>query len=280
MIKPLSIQGLMHEGTWITDPLDIKSAFLNFYKEKFRCHDSPVIIPSMLAAKRLSDLDRDFLDSMVSLEEIKLTVWDCVSQKASVYIVTHLCLSRSFGTLLKFNIHTFVVNFFSTSTFPQGLNLDFISFIPKVSNPLFIKDYRPILLIGIHYKIIDKILANRSAKVIASIISHEQSIFIAGRQILDGPFVLSEVIDCASEDKKKLAWIKWPNLLASFDKGGLGVGSLKAFNRCMLLKWRWRLLSSSGSLWVNVVKSIHIDEAGMDLRVVKLMGYGLVLLGR
>ncbi|GJS99976.1 RNA-directed DNA polymerase, eukaryota [Tanacetum coccineum] len=33
----------------------------------------------------------------------------------------------------------------------------------------------------------------------------------------------------------------------------------------MLLKWRWRLLSSSGSLWVKVVKSIHGNEAGIDL---------------
>ncbi|GKC77127.1 hypothetical protein Tco_1127901, partial [Tanacetum coccineum] len=28
------IKGILHEGTWITDPLDIKSAFLNFYKAK------------------------------------------------------------------------------------------------------------------------------------------------------------------------------------------------------------------------------------------------------
>ncbi|GJS51806.1 hypothetical protein Tco_0625168 [Tanacetum coccineum] len=32
------------------------------------------------------------------------------------------------------------------------------------------------------------------------------------------------------EDTKKLAWVKWSNILASLDKGGVGVGSLKAFN--------------------------------------------------
>ncbi|GKD40096.1 reverse transcriptase domain, reverse transcriptase zinc-binding domain protein [Tanacetum coccineum] len=45
----------------------------------------------------------------------------------------------------------------------------------------------------------------------------------------------------ASGDKRKLAWIKWSNILASLDKGGLGVGSLKAFNYSLLLKWRWRM---------------------------------------
>ncbi|GJZ49392.1 hypothetical protein Tco_0603582 [Tanacetum coccineum] len=42
----------------------------------------------------------------------------------------------------------------------------------------------------------------------------------------------------ANEEKKKLAWVKWLNVLASFNKGGLGVGSLKGFNVSLLYKWR------------------------------------------
>nr|GEV08318.1 reverse transcriptase domain, reverse transcriptase zinc-binding domain protein [Tanacetum cinerariifolium] len=53
------------------------------------------------------------------------------------------------------------------------------------------------------------------------------------------------------ESSKKLSWVKWSNTLASFDKGGLGVGSLSAFNKTLLLKWRWRLFNFSNSLWVQ-----------------------------
>ncbi|GJV77198.1 reverse transcriptase domain, reverse transcriptase zinc-binding domain protein [Tanacetum coccineum] len=42
----------------------------------------------------------------------------------------------------------------------------------------------------------------------------------------------------------------------------LCVGSLKAFNNSLLLKWRWRLLKNPYALWVKVVKLIHGDEAG------------------
>ncbi|GKD34832.1 hypothetical protein Tco_1250341 [Tanacetum coccineum] len=70
----------------------------------------------------------------------------------------------------------------------------------------------------------------------------------------------------ASVDKRKLAWIKWTYILASFDKGGLGVGSLKAFNHALLLKWRWRLLKHPSALRVNVLKSIHGEKAGLDLK--------------
>ncbi|GJS55037.1 hypothetical protein Tco_0628399 [Tanacetum coccineum] len=65
----------------------------------------------------------------------------------------------------------------------------------------------------------------------------------------------------SSEDSKKLAWVKWSNIFASFDKGGLGVGSLKAFNMSLLLKWRWRHFHNLNALWFHVVKTIHGDEA-------------------
>ncbi|GKA61497.1 RNA-directed DNA polymerase, eukaryota, reverse transcriptase zinc-binding domain protein, partial [Tanacetum coccineum] len=102
----------------------------------------------------------------------------------------------------------FVASFFATGKFPQGANSAFITLIPKVPNPLFIKDFRPISLIGLHYKIVAKILANRLSKVIDSIISPEQSTFISGRQILDGPLILSEIVDWYKKLKKKLMLFK------------------------------------------------------------------------
>ena len=77
-----------------------------------------------------------------------------------------------------------------------------------MSNPLFIKDYRPISLICLHYKIVAKILANILSKVIDSIISSKQSAFILGQQILDGPLILSEIIDWYKKCKKKLMLFK------------------------------------------------------------------------
>nr|GEU51426.1 reverse transcriptase domain, reverse transcriptase zinc-binding domain protein [Tanacetum cinerariifolium] len=67
------------------------------------------------------------------------------------------------------------------------------------------------------------------------------------------------------ESSKKLSWVKWSNTLASFDKGGLGVGSLSAFNKALLLKWRWRLFNFLNSLWVQVIKAFHGNEACVDL---------------
>nr|GEV15596.1 RNA-directed DNA polymerase, eukaryota [Tanacetum cinerariifolium] len=178
--KSQSIHGIMHEGVWLSDPKDIKEAFLNFYKKKFSCHDSQVSFPSFMPDHRLNTLDHDLLEAIVSMEDIKTAD----------------------------DIQEFVVSFFSSGKFPQGVNSAFITLIPKVSNPLFIKDYRPIYLIGLYYKIVSKILSNRLSKVIDSIIGPEQSAFISGRQILDVPLILSEIIDWYKKRKKKLMLLK------------------------------------------------------------------------
>nr|GEX40780.1 hypothetical protein [Tanacetum cinerariifolium] len=52
---------------------DIKSTFLDFYKDKFSCHDSVIAFLLILPAHRLSIVDLDFLESMVSMGESKAT---------------------------------------------------------------------------------------------------------------------------------------------------------------------------------------------------------------
>ncbi|GKF53639.1 retrotransposon protein, putative, ty1-copia subclass, partial [Tanacetum coccineum] len=52
-------------------------------------------------------------------------------------------------------------------------------------------------------KIISKFLANRLVGVLSDIVSDVQSAFIAERQILDGPFILNEVLQWCKAKKKQ-----------------------------------------------------------------------------
>nr|GFA15687.1 RNA-directed DNA polymerase, eukaryota, reverse transcriptase zinc-binding domain protein [Tanacetum cinerariifolium] len=60
--------------------------------------------------------------------------------------------------------------------------------------------------------------------------------------------------------RKKATWIKWSNVLADKAKGGLGVFSLYAINRGLMIKWLWRFYVQNTSLWVRVVKAIHGED--------------------
>ncbi|GJS38525.1 RNA-directed DNA polymerase, eukaryota, reverse transcriptase zinc-binding domain protein [Tanacetum coccineum] len=94
------------------------------------------------------------------------------------------------------------------TSFFHGCNSSFIALIPKVSNANSVFDFRPTSLIGCQYKFIDKLLANRLSIVIEDCISPVQSAFIKGRNILDGPLILNEVMAWYRQRKKELMVFK------------------------------------------------------------------------
>ncbi|GJR45443.1 hypothetical protein Tco_1313546, partial [Tanacetum coccineum] len=68
----------------------------------------------------------------------------------------------------------------------------------------------------------------------------------------------------SKEEVKKAACV-----LAAKEKGGLGVSSLFALNRALLMKWFWRFYSHNDSLWSRVIKAIY----GVDGEVNKVSKY-------
>ncbi|GJU95918.1 RNA-directed DNA polymerase, eukaryota [Tanacetum coccineum] len=174
------INGIMVEGNWITDPSLIKDAFFQFYKVKFQAQDSQVSFPNLPHSQTLNSMDRDYLERLVTHEEIKEAVWDCGSSKAPGPDGFSFAFVKKYWDIIKKDLHDFINSFFASCDMPYGANSSFFTLIPKVNNPTLITDFRPISLIGIHYKIIAKILANRLSKVIDKIVSKEQSTFIAG----------------------------------------------------------------------------------------------------
>ncbi|GJZ73009.1 RNA-directed DNA polymerase, eukaryota, reverse transcriptase zinc-binding domain protein [Tanacetum coccineum] len=55
----------------------------------------------------------------------------------------------------------------------------------------------------------------------------------------------------------KATWVKWNSVLADKKHGGLGVSSLYALNRGLILKWVWKFLTQKESLWTKVITAIH-----------------------
>ncbi|XP_058762257.1 uncharacterized protein LOC131635640 [Vicia villosa] len=78
--------------------------------------------------------------------------------------------------------------------FPQSLDETNICLIPKCIHPHHMKDYRPISLCNVIYKIVSKALANRLKVLLEKCISEEQSAFVEGRSILDNAMIAMEII--------------------------------------------------------------------------------------
>ncbi|KAL4573164.1 hypothetical protein LXL04_019961 [Taraxacum kok-saghyz] len=148
------------------------------------------------------------LEATFSEEEVKRDVWDCGSDKASGPDGFAFKFLKQYWELLGQDVVNFFQEFHSRAYIPLGCNSSFITLIPKVDNPLFLKDYRPIILIGVQFKVIAKLLANKIASILHGVIGGEQSAFLKGRQILDGPLIMSELVSCFKKRKKKLLIFK------------------------------------------------------------------------
>nr|GEZ79698.1 RNA-directed DNA polymerase, eukaryota, reverse transcriptase zinc-binding domain protein [Tanacetum cinerariifolium] len=58
-------------------------------------------------------------------------------------------------------------------------------------------------------------------------------------------------------NSKKSIWVRWSKVLASKEKGGLGVSSFYALNRALMFKRVWRFKTQKEMLWSRVIKAIH-----------------------
>ncbi|GJS41523.1 RNA-directed DNA polymerase, eukaryota [Tanacetum coccineum] len=169
----LSIRGVINDGQWHTDPEMVKDAFMRHFANRFKQPGSARLKINVDFPNRLS-IDQ--------------------TERYWSFIGPDFCLAVEW--------------FFDKGSFPIGSNASFIVLIPKVADAKFVADFRPISLIGSVYKVVTKILANRLATVTSDLVSDTQTAFVANRQILDGPFILNELLSWCKRKKKQAMTFK------------------------------------------------------------------------
>nr|GEU76588.1 putative RNA-directed DNA polymerase, eukaryota, reverse transcriptase zinc-binding domain protein [Tanacetum cinerariifolium] len=210
--------------------------------------------PSRIKDELISHLLPDFKIRAQPRDEIRNAVWNCGENKSPGPNGFTFEFFRKFWNVIGSDLCIVVEWFFNRGSFAIGCNSSFIALIPKFLDPKYVSDYRSISLIGSLYKVVTKILATRLSVVISGLISEVQTTFLPNCQILEGPFIISEILSWCKQKRQhamifkvdfakaydSIRWDYLDNVLNSF-----GFGS----------KWRsWiqgSLTSGMASILIN-----------------------------
>ncbi|GJU58650.1 RNA-directed DNA polymerase, eukaryota [Tanacetum coccineum] len=183
-------------------------AFRNYFASRFHqpssgCSHINFTFPNKLSQEQIKDLE-----DYVSIDEIRKAVWECGENKSPGPDGYTFEFYRKFWYLVGPDFCKAIQWLFYHSNFPRGCNSSFVALIPKVPDAKLVSDFRPISLLGSMYKVITKILANRLSSVISDLVSDVQTAFVSGRQILDGSFIINELLSWCKRKKNQAMLFK------------------------------------------------------------------------
>ncbi|GJW27888.1 RNA-directed DNA polymerase, eukaryota [Tanacetum coccineum] len=163
------IRGVMANGVWIDDPVKVKDEFLMHFRSRF---DKPLLNRALLDlnfTNSLTNEQKEDLEQDITKEEVKRAVWDCGVDKSPGPDGFSFYFYRHFWSMIEDDVFGAVEYFFINGDIPKGCNSNFIALIPKIIDANMVKDFR---------------------------------ISISDRQILDGPFILNEVLQWCRKKRK------------------------------------------------------------------------------
>lgn len=187
------------DGTIADNQEDIKEEAVNHFRN-FLTHS-----PEDYEGARLEELkslleyecseeDRSMLCGTVTIEEVKKVLFSMAGDKSpgpdgytmEFFKATWAIAGRDFAIAVQ--------SFFDKGFLPKGINSTILALIPKSTEAITMKDYRPISCCNVIYKVISKLLANRMKRLLPLFISLNQSAFVKDRLIMENVLLASELV--------------------------------------------------------------------------------------
>lgn len=117
------------------------------------------------------------------------------------------------------HVHHLVSNFYQSAHLSDSINGTYIALIPKKTAPATPKDFRPISLCNVSYKIIAKSLADHIKHHLSHIIHPTQAAFVQGRHIASNIIIAQEIVHSFNlKSWKQKAFMLKLDLAKAFDR--------------------------------------------------------------
>ncbi|XP_019246270.1 PREDICTED: uncharacterized protein LOC109225918 [Nicotiana attenuata] len=185
------------DGTVLTDLKGIKKEIVEFYKSLMGTSAKQLPAVNMSIMKNGHVLNQHQITELVksiTREEIDNSLNAIGNDKAPGIDGYNAVFFKKAWGIMKNDVYEAVMDFFQTSHMPKIINCTTVTLLPKVTNPITVKDFRPISCCSVLYKIIAKILATRLQVVMSDIIDGAQAGIIPGRKGAENIILAHELI--------------------------------------------------------------------------------------
>ncbi|KAG8234235.1 hypothetical protein J437_LFUL007741 [Ladona fulva] len=216
---PKPLQRLKINNVWEDDPIilrrHVRNHFLALYHDSVSCEQEGEDILDELDT--LSEVDKAYLDSPIASFEI-ITALNSLNRNKSPGIDG---ITVEFYFKFWDFIHTHFKNMacesFRRGRLPLSTTTAVIALMPKSVDIETIENWRPLSLTNVDYKILAKLMSNRLSKVIATVISTEQSYCVPGRTIFDSISTIRDLVHQHNDGNLPLE-VVYLDQLKAFDR--------------------------------------------------------------
>jgi hypothetical protein len=234
------------DGTLITDQSEILKEQVRFYKALYSNEPTDPIAQQTLldpVEKSLNQEEKESCEGDITFKEAEIAVKGFKTDKSPGSDGLTSEFYKGFWNIVGHDFIAIANHAFTAGKLSITQRRGIISLIFKKGDKLNLKNWRPISLLNVDYKIITKVLANRLKQVLSSIIHEDQTCSIPGRTINQTTSFVRDLIEyvnrknlpCALiclDQMKAFDRVNWTFMFKTLKKFGFGDGFIHWVQIC------------------------------------------------
>ena len=245
------IRELQVADTTVNDPQDILNAQFDYYSDLYASNPEVEFRLTNTGDCKIMKCDHDMLERPITKEELRSSLFDMKLNKSPGIDGLTVEFYQYFWHEIDDLYHSALMRALDMNQLHLSARKGIISLLPKKNRNLkLLKNWRPLTMLSIDYKILAKTLATRLKQVLPYLISMDQTGFMEGRQITNTIRKTIDIIQYCEKHNQK-GYILNLDYEKAFDRLELTaiIGSLKYFD-----------IGTNFCNWVSILLSNFISS--------------------